>query len=109
MNVSSIVNKPAYTDNGNKYNRFSGGKKVGAIVATGAGIVGNVIGKDMHKEMLETLKNVRFGRASYIAGAILGLGLVAAVGTGIGAIVDAVVNKVRRSKADQAATIDTQA
>lgn len=100
MNVSSIVNKPAYTDNGNQYNRFSGGKKVGAALLTGAAITRDVAIGAFKKQNFNAGAKIIGSKGKYAACIALTYGLAAAIGTGVGAIVDAAVNKARKTKAD---------
>ena len=106
LNVSSIINKPAYTDNGNKYNRFSGGKKVAAAALPTVMLASSLVKGNLQAGFKEAGE---LGvRKAHVVGIIaLSLATYAGLGTGVGAIVDACVNKSRRSKADKAAQAGT--
>lgn len=103
MNVSSIVNKPAYTDKGNQYNKFRGGKIVGAAALPAAYLI-----RDIAKGTCQGLAEIKGGKGKVAVGYAAGFAILAAIGTGIGAIVDACVNGSRRNKADEAAPMAAQ-
>lgn len=109
MNVSSLVNKQAYTDNGAQYNKFSGGKKVGAVLLPGIVFAKDIARGAYKTENLNAAAKTLGGKGKYFAYAAIGYALFAAVGTGLGAIIDAVTNKIRKSKADNAQTQEPQA
>lgn len=110
MNVSSVVSKPSYTDKGNQYNKFSGGKKVGAVLASAAGLaVSKKIGL-FSTDIFEAFRESTIARKASYIGIVAGIVSTCAVfGVGLGTIVDAIVNKVRSSKADNAQTQEPQA
>ena len=108
MNVSSLVNKPSYTDNGNRYSKFSGGKKIGAVALPAIMFTKDVFAGAFKKENVEFVSNSLGGKGKYFGLYALGTAMFVALGTGFGAIVDAAVNKTRRSKADQAAAQNEQ-
>ena len=96
MNVSSILNTPDYTSKGNKYNKYRGGKIVGAALASTYSAVSIARNKDWINS---------FGISKPLLAISLGIGVAiyTLFGTGIGAIVDAVINSTRKSKADKEA------
>ncbi len=96
MNVSAILNTPDYTSKGNKYNKCRGGKIVGATLASAYSVVNLARNKDLISS---------FGISKPLLAISLGIGVAinALFGTGIGAIVDAIINSTRKSKADKEA------
>ena len=103
MDVTAISGNSAYTDKGNQYKRFSCGKKVGAAALPAVSLIGQAVIGGFKKENTKVACELLGGKGKYAACVAAGLAILAAVGTGIGAIVDACVNKVRKNKADEAA------
>lgn len=98
MKVSFNTN--AYTDKGNQYNRTSIGKKIGAAgLAAGTAIL-SVSRGSLKKESIQMASELLGSKGKYFAAMGLGIALWGAIGTGLGAIVDAVINKTRKNKAD---------
>ena len=132
MGISGIFNHQAYTDNGNKYNRFRGGKIAGAIAGAGyAGvkafktnkIISTPEAKQTIKQVItDMLENVKYTyeasginadidinkildtvKKCKIPAMIAGVAIVAGIGCLGGAIVDKVVNTIKRRSADKKA------
>jgi len=118
MNVSSVnqmafTGKITKTKNGNEYKKSNAGKLTGTILTTGiAGYFVHLINKN-RAEMIKYCKErlIQKGMDSsdiYVnklvrkSPVVVGV-LFIAVGLGAGAVVDAIINKVRRNKADKKA------
>ena len=102
MEISSIVNTPAYTKNGNKYDKFNGGKIVAAAALPASTLIYSTKNGAFSKDAFQTLKNIGISKGKFYALTAAGAAIYAAAGLGIGAIIDTVVNKVRQTKADNA-------
>ena len=95
---STSMNYTAYTKAGNPYNRTKNGRRLGTIAGLGVGTYAAVkVAKD--GSFLKTLKKmVSFKTAKK-------LGKWGVIGLAVGAVVDAITNKVRKNKADKAASV----
>lgn len=92
----------AYTDKGNQYNKTNMGKKIGTVGLAAGTTALSVIGGGFKKETIELASKTLGSKGKYLGMFVLGLAMWTAIGTGVGAIVDAVINKTRKNKADNA-------
>ncbi|MBE7705349.1 MAG: hypothetical protein E7Z90_06015 [Cyanobacteria bacterium SIG29] len=105
---NTILSKQAYTDNGNKYNKSKVGITVCGLYGT-AKVAKNIFQfKDVYKASADAfVSQSGVSRLTARSSVVLGLafGAAIAIGTlvGVGAIIDGIVNTVRRNNADKQA------
>lgn len=117
-----VLLKTAYTDKGNQYTKSNVAKTTG-LVALGAMATKNVVSAlktvdfdEMAKTTFEQIPEevkiarkidfVKFAKQIKLqtkASAFTGVAIVAAVGLGVGAIVDGIINKISKVRANKAA------
>lgn len=108
MNVNSVnqmtfTGKIAQTKNGNEYNKTNSGKKVG--IATGLGLTAfrAIKQRAQLKGFLSIVNNKAIKAIAFAGGILLGTAINVGIFLGLGAIADAIINKIRRNKADKKA------
>lgn len=105
---NTILNKQAYTDNGNKYSKSRIGKTVCGVYAT-AKVAKNIIEfKDVYKASADAFVaqsgvSRLTAKSSVITGLVLGAGIAIGSLVAIGAVIDGIVNSARRHNADKQA------